>query len=125
MMIRSVLIFFSFWIAPGRLRRYADRQVYLNRNPLDDGRGEAKVVTFDGFWQCQAHARAPYDAAIQNVNINANQRTVMLIDAACETHIDIVEYGASRCASVFEAILLQLWIKRFWVNRLNTGEILC
>ena len=35
----------------------------------------------------------------------------MLIDAACETHIDIVEYGASRCASVFEAILLQLWIK--------------
>ena len=34
-----------------------------------------------------------------------------LIDAAFEARIDIVETGASRRVSVFEAILLQLWCK--------------
>jgi Family of unknown function (DUF5681) len=37
--------------------------------------------------------------------------TVPLIDAAFEAEIDIVEKGVSRRVSVFEAILIQLWIK--------------
>jgi hypothetical protein len=36
---------------------------------------------------------------------------VALIDAAFEAEIDIVEKGVSRRVSVFEAILIQLWIK--------------
>jgi hypothetical protein len=41
----------------------------------------------------------------------APRGTVALIDAAFERQVDIVENGASRRVSVFEAILLQLWIK--------------
>jgi Family of unknown function (DUF5681) len=41
----------------------------------------------------------------------APKGTVALIDAAFEARIDIVENGASRRVSVFEAILLQLWCK--------------
>jgi hypothetical protein len=37
--------------------------------------------------------------------------TVALIDAAFERQIDIVEDGEWRRISVFEAILLQLWMK--------------
>jgi hypothetical protein len=37
--------------------------------------------------------------------------TAALIDAAFERQIDIVEDGESRRISVFEAILLQLWMK--------------
>ena len=37
--------------------------------------------------------------------------TVALIDAAFAKQIDIVQNGESRRVSVFEAILLQLWIK--------------
>jgi Family of unknown function (DUF5681) len=37
--------------------------------------------------------------------------TVALIDAAFAEQIDIVENGASRRVSAFEAILLQLWKK--------------
>ena len=38
-------------------------------------------------------------------------RTVALIDAAFVEQIDIVQNGASRRVSVFEAIFLQLWTK--------------
>ena len=41
----------------------------------------------------------------------ASKGTVALIDAAFEARIDIVENGASRRVSVFEAIFLQLWTK--------------
>jgi hypothetical protein len=41
----------------------------------------------------------------------APKGTVALIDAAFEARIDIVENGASRRVSVFEAIFLQLWTK--------------
>ncbi len=41
----------------------------------------------------------------------ASKGTVALIDAAFKAEIDIVEKGVSRRVSVFEAILLQLWIK--------------
>jgi len=41
----------------------------------------------------------------------APKGTVALIDAAFEKQIDIVENGASRRVSAFEAILLQLWKK--------------
>ena len=41
----------------------------------------------------------------------APRGTVALIDAAFEKQIAIVEKGESRRVSVFEAILLQLWIK--------------
>jgi hypothetical protein len=37
--------------------------------------------------------------------------TVALIDAAFAEKIDIVQNGESRRVSVFEAILMQLWIK--------------
>jgi len=73
MMIRRAHLFLLLDCLLAGCGRYADRQSILKPNPLDDGRGEAKVVTFDGFWQCQAHGTGlPYDAAIQNVNINAN-----------------------------------------------------
>ena len=41
----------------------------------------------------------------------APKGTVALIDAAFAEQVDIVENGASRRVSVFEAILLQLWGK--------------
>jgi hypothetical protein len=41
----------------------------------------------------------------------APKGTVALIDAAFAEQIDIVENGASRRVSVFEAIFLQLWTK--------------
>jgi len=41
----------------------------------------------------------------------APKGTVALIDAAFAEQIDIVEKGASRRVSVFEAIFLQLWTK--------------
>jgi hypothetical protein len=41
----------------------------------------------------------------------APKGTVALIDAQFEKQVDMVENGASRRVSVFEAILLQLWCK--------------
>ena len=41
----------------------------------------------------------------------APKGTVALIDAQFEKQVDMVENGASRRVSVFEAILLQLWRK--------------
>jgi hypothetical protein len=42
---------------------------------------------------------------------HASKGTVALIDAQFEKQVDIVENGASRRVSVFEAIFLQLWTK--------------
>jgi hypothetical protein len=41
----------------------------------------------------------------------APKGTVALIDAAFAKQVDIVENGVSRRVTVFEAILIQLWIK--------------
>ena len=54
-----------------------------------------------GFAPAEKEIRAALDGAPD----------IALIDAAFEARIDIVENGASRRVSVFEAIFLQLWTK--------------
>ncbi len=47
--------------------------------------------------------------------------TVALIDAAFAEKIDIVENGVSQRVTVFEAVLLQLWIKEMSGDRRATA----
>ena len=51
----------------------------------------------------------------------APRGTVALIDAAFEKQMAIVENGASRRVSVFEAMLLQLWIKEISCDKRATA----
>jgi hypothetical protein len=51
----------------------------------------------------------------------APKGTVKIIDALFANQIDIMENGVSRRVSVFEAILLQLWIKEMSGNKRSIG----